>query len=110
MSTFNSATQQFDVTFTATLANSGKENLSNVNCSDSRGAPLAGVPSNLYVGMTALILGTYSQPGAAATDTITCSAKGTASGSSVTAKADAVCWRSVSPASWVTGWSSPRNG
>src|SRR5262249_23097563 len=57
VSTFNPATQNFSVTFTATLTNTGNENINSITCGDVPAASLTGVPSSLAVGASAVITG-----------------------------------------------------
>src|SRR5262245_44185609 len=73
VSTFNQGAQNFDVTFTATLTNTGNETINSITCGDVPVATLTGGnPGTLTPGQTAVITGTYSQGAALANDTITC--------------------------------------
>src|SRR5262249_60052333 len=59
---FNQPTQNFNVTFTATLTNTGNENVNSITCSDVPLASLNGVPASLAAGASAVITGSSGQP------------------------------------------------
>jgi hypothetical protein len=88
---FNPTTQQLDVTFSATLTNTGDETMTSISCIDSDDATLSGVPASLAPGASAVITGSYSQASAQASDTMTCNGTGATSGTADSATDSAEC-------------------
>jgi uncharacterized repeat protein (TIGR01451 family) len=85
------------INLTATLTNSGNETLTGVSCSDSTGAPVAGVPTTLPAGASANLSASYVPTGSNSTDTITCKASGSIDLTQVTTSASATCGILTSP-------------
>jgi hypothetical protein len=85
------------ITLTATIGNTGNENLQGISCSDSNGALLSGVPASLSPGQTAVISGSYLPGGNGSSDTLTCSASGAINGKTVSAATSSSCGINTSP-------------
>ena len=79
------------INLTATLTNSGNETLTGLSCSDSTGAPVAGVTATLPAGGSANLSASYVPTGSNSTDTITCKANGSIDGTPVSTNASATC-------------------
>jgi exosortase sorting signal-containing protein len=91
------------VSFTATLTNTGNENLNQITCADSPVVTLTGVPSSLAVGASAVITGSYSSTTPSPfSDTLSCSGKGVVSGTTVPIQQTASCSVTCSPSISVT--------
>ncbi|GFO58129.1 hypothetical protein GMST_04540 [Geomonas silvestris] len=79
------------VTVSAVLTNSGNEPLAGFTCTDGQGAPLSGVPTLLLPGGSATVSGSYLPASATSSDTISCNARGTINGVTVSAESSASC-------------------
>ena len=79
------------ILFSATLANTGEDNIINITCEDVPPATLTGVPTTLLYGQSATITGSYVPTTNPSTDTITCNGTGQSTFIPVTASASATC-------------------
>lgn len=77
--------------FSATLTNTGEDNIVNITCDDVPYSPLEGVPALLSYGQSATISGSYIPTSNPSTDTITCRGTGQHTSIPVAASASATC-------------------
>ena len=87
----DASSQGEPILFSATLTNTGTDNITNITCGDVPPATLTGVPTSLLIGASATITGSYVPTTNPSTDTITCNGTGQLTGTSVTASASATC-------------------
>jgi len=79
------------ILFSATLTNTGEDNIINITCADVPPTALTGVPTSLLYGQSATITGSYIPASNPSTDTITCNGTGQYTSRPVTASASATC-------------------
>ncbi|GFO66918.1 hypothetical protein GMLC_04970 [Geomonas limicola] len=79
------------VTVSAVLTNAGNETLAGFSCTDSQGASLSGIPTLLLPGASATVTGSYLPASATSSETISCSARGTINGVTVSADSSTSC-------------------
>ncbi len=89
---------QGPIQFSATITNTGTENLTAISCSNIPDVILTGVPSELAIGATATISGAYQPSVTPSTNTLTCKATGSGSQVTVTKDASATCKVVATPA------------
>jgi uncharacterized repeat protein (TIGR01451 family) len=89
---------QVPIQFSATITNSGSESLKNITCTNTPDTTLTGVPSDLAIGASATITGSYLPNATPSTSSLSCSATGSGSQVTITQVGTATCNTLVSPA------------
>ena len=79
------------ILFSATLTNTGEDNIINIACEDVPPATMEGVPTSLLSGQSVTISGSYIPTSNPSTDTITCRGTGEFTTTTVSASASATC-------------------
>jgi uncharacterized repeat protein (TIGR01451 family) len=96
--TCTDATGQGAIQFSATITNTGTENLNTISCTNAPFTTLTGVPTDLAIGATATITGSYQPDATPSTGTLSCSATGAGSQVIITKSASATCNVVATPA------------